>query len=390
MKRLLLLTTLISLLISCSSRKQIEKELHSGNYDYAISNAIKKLKSNKDKKRKQEYIVMLEDAYQKAVSRDLKKIEQYKDDGNPELYKSIYEIYTNLDARQETIKPLLPLYIGKRTASFKFIDYNDPIVEFRYKTSDYLADKGLDLLDSDDKYNARDAYKIFNYIEHINPNFEDVRQLRNEAHVAGTNYVFVSIENQTNQIIPARLEEDLLNFDTYGLNKFWTVYSTSTDIDYDFAMKLQLKRINISPERITERQYIREKEIIDGWEYQLDNNGNVIQDSLGNDIKIDKIVNVNAKIFEFIQLKSTQVIANTIYIDSKSNELLDTFAIDSEFIFENLYIRFRGDKRALTVEDIEILNNGKRIPFPSNEQMVYDTGEDLKFKLKKIINSYNL
>jgi len=390
MKRLLLLTILLSTLISCGGRKHIEKELHSGNYDYAISNALKKLKSNKDKKRKQEYIVMLEDAYQKVVDRDLKKIEQYKEDGNQEFYKSIYEIYTNLDERQEAIKPVLPLKVGNRTASFAFNDYSNEIVEFRYKTSDYLADKGLDLLDSEEKYNAREAYKIFDYIESINPNFEDVRQLMDEAHLSGTNYVFVSIENHTNQIIPVRLEEDLLNFDAYGLNKFWTIYSTNTDIDYDFAMKLQLKRINISPERITERQYIREKEIVDGWEYQLDNNGNVVQDSLGNDIKIDKIVNVNAKVFEFIQLKSTQVIANAIYTDSKSNEVLDTFAIDSEFIFENLYIRSRGDKRALTVEDIEILNNGKRIPFPSNEQMVYDTGEDLKLKLKKIINSYNL
>jgi len=29
------------------------------------------------------------------------------------------------------------------------------------------------------------------------------------------------------------------------------------------------------------------------------------------------------------------------------------------------------------------------VPFPSNEQMVYDTGEDLKQKLKSIINRYN-
>ncbi len=391
MKKTLLFTILLSVLISCGGRKQIEKALYSGNYDYAISNALKKLKSNKDKKRKREFIVMLEDAYQKAVERDLNTINQYKEDGNPEYYKSIYEIYTNLDARQEAIKPVLPLKVGKRIISFTFNNYNDAIIDYRYKVSDYLADKGLDLLDSGNKYNAREAYKIFNYIESINPNFEDVRQLMDEAHETGTDYVFVSIENQTHQIIPTRLEEDLLNFDTYGLNKFWTVYSSNTDANlaYDYNMKLLLKQINISPERITERQFVREKEIVDGWEYQLDSDGNVAKDSLGNDIKLDKIVKVKARFLEFLQLKSTQVIADVVYIDLKSNELLDTFTIDSEFVFENLYARFRGDKRALTAEDRKILKH-RRVPFPSNEQMVYDTGEDLKLKLKDIINSYHI
>ncbi len=391
MKRLLLLTVLLSVLISCGGRKQVEKAVNTGNYDQAISNALNKLKTNKNKKRKQDYIVMLKDAYYKVVERDLETIKHLKKDGNPEQYKTIYEIYVKLNARQEAIKPVLPLQINRKIIEFDFNDYSNEIVEYRYKVSDYLADKGLDLLDSNNKYNAREAYDIFNYIERINPNFEDVRQLMVEAHQTGTDYIMVTIENQTNQIIPARLEEDLLNFDTYGLNQFWTVYNSNTDttVVYDYAMKLQLKQINISPERINERLFVREKEIVDGWEYKLDNDGNVVKDSLGNDIKLDKIVNVKARFMEFLQLKSTQIIADVIYLDSKSNALLDTFTIDSEFIFENIFARVRGDKRALNIDDRKILNN-RRVPFPSNEQMVYDTGEDLKYKLKDIINSYHI
>jgi len=392
MKKILLLTIFLSILISCSGRKQVEKAVNSGNYDYAISNALSKLKTNKNKKRKQDYIVMLKDAYYKVVERDLEAINHLKKDGNPEQFKNIYEIYAKLNSRQEAIKPVLPLQINRKIIEFDFNDYSNEIVDYRYKVSDYLADKGLDLLDSNSKYNAREAYDIFNYIESINPNFEDVRNLMVEAHQTGTDYIIVSIENHTRQIIPVRLEEDLLNFDTYGLNQFWTVYhaNTSNDIKYDYAMKLQLKRINISPEQIKEREILREKEIVDGWEYKLDNNGNVVKDSLGNDIKLDKIVKVKARFLEFVQLKSTQVIADVVYIDSKSNTLLDTFTIDSEFVFENIFAKVRGDKRALNGEDRKILNNNRRVPFPSNEQMVYDTGEDLKLKLKDIINSYHI
>ena len=51
MKRLLILSVLLSVLISCSGRKQVEKALNTGNYDQAIYNALKKLETNKDKKR---------------------------------------------------------------------------------------------------------------------------------------------------------------------------------------------------------------------------------------------------------------------------------------------------------------------------------------------------
>ena len=32
--------------------------------------------------------------------------------------------------------------------------------------------------------------------------------------------------------------------------------------------------------------------------------------------------------------------------------------------------------------------NAREVPFPSNEQMVYDAGEDLKERLKSIVSQY--
>ena len=149
-------------------------------------------------------------------------------------------------------------------------------------------------------------------------------------------------------------------------------------------MQLQLKRINISPEHVYEKEYVREAEIVDGWEYVLDENGNVAKDSSGNDIKQDKIVRVLARLSEVQQVKSTQVIGQVVFTDLKQNQVLESFPIDSEFIFENFYGRFRGDRRALSDDDKRLLGN-RAVPFPTNEQMVYDTNEDLKQKLKSII-----
>ena len=391
MKRLLLLSVLVTVLISCSAKKQIESAISQGNYDQAISDALEKLENNKDKNRKQDYIVMLKDAYNKVLDEDLQTIKHLKKDGNPEQYKTIYDMYSDLEARQGAIKRVMPLQIDGKTINFDFKDYSSELVDYRYKTSDYLINQGIALLDSNDKYNAREAHDIFSYIERINPNFEENRSLIAEAHQKGMDYIHVSIQNHTQQIIPQQLEAELLDFNTYGLNQFWTTYHANTDksINYDFAMQLQLKQINVSPERINERQILREQDIIDGWEYELDRAGNVRKDSLGNDIKIDKIINVKARFMEVVQTKSAQVIANVVYTDLKQNQTIDTFTIDSGFIFENVFGTYKGDKRALNKDDRNLLNQ-RQILFPSDEQMVYDTGEDLKLQLKNIISSYNV
>jgi tetratricopeptide (TPR) repeat protein len=391
MKKLLLLTVLLSLLLSCNGRKQIEKALHSGNYNQAISNALKKLETNKDKKRKEDYILLLRDAYYKANERDLASVKHLKKDGNPENYQSIYDIYSNLDARQEAIKPFLPLQVNGKTIHFKLDDYASNIAEAKANLSNYLYTKSKRELQSFDKQTIREAYNTFEYIDKINPNYKDVRNLMDEAYQKGTDYVIVTIENQTNQVIPRRLEDDLLNFDTYGLDQFWTVYhaSKNANIAYDYAMELQLKRINISPERMTERELLRQKQVKDGWKYQLDSNGNVMKDSLGNDIKIDKIITAKARFNEISQSKSTQIIANVVYSNLKTRQTLKAFPITSEFVFENIFATYRGDKRALDYDDLRLLDN-RRVMFPSNEQMIFDTGEDLKQKLKQIISSYKL
>ncbi|WP_397362543.1 hypothetical protein [Olleya sp. R77988] len=390
MKKFTLIALVLLVLTSCVGRKQIEKQLHSGNYDLAISNALKKLENNKDKKRKQSYILMLQDAYYKVVAEDHNNLNHLTKDGNPELFETIYNTYLDLDSRQNAIKRVMPLQISGKTLELNFSDYTDEIIDYRAKVSDYKYTQALELVQTNDKYNNREAYKLLSEIEHINANYKDVRQLMDNAHFNGTDFVLVSIENETRQIIPQRLEADLLNFSTYGLDQFWTTYHANTDatIDYDYAMQLQLRRINVSPEHVTERQLLRKKNIVDGWEYVLDTNGNVVQDSLGNDVKQDKIVTIKARFFEVNQLKSTQVIARVVYTDLKQNQILDNFSIDSEFVFENTFGTVRGDRRALTSQDLQLLKN-RQIRFPSNEQMVYDTGEDLKYKLKDIINSYS-
>ncbi len=389
MRNSITLLFLTIMVFGCSSKRKVERALTSGNYNEAIYKAVNRLKNNKDAKRKQDFILLLKDAYDKANTRDLNAIKGLEASKNPEYYQRIFETYNAMDQRQNAIIPLLPLKVKNREVYFDINDYTQEINVARENVSSHFYSKSQTLLNTEDKLQIRDAYDTLEYIEDINPNYQNTRNLMFEAHERGKSHVLVSIENRTNQIIPKRLENALLDFDTYGLNQFWTEFHSleKDSLEFDYGMTLRLAQINISPEQVREREVLRQQEIRDGWQYVLDENGNVAKDSLGNDIKEDKFINVRARLFEVEQFKQSQITANLILVDYNNNEVIEQFNIDSGFVFENFYATFRGDRRALTADDITLINGGP-IPFPYNEQMVFDSGEDLKLQLKELIADY--
>ena len=96
---------------------------------------------------------------------------------------------------------------------------------------------------------------------------------------------------------------------------------------------------------------------------------------------------MRATIYETSQFKSVQVVAKVDYNNLKNNQLIESFPIDSEYIFEHIYSKYVGDKNACDTDYFQYFDN-RSVPFPSNEQMIYDSGEDLKNKLKDIITRY--
>jgi len=387
MRKIILFTTVLFLVFSCGV-KQTRTSLTSGDYDGAIENAIDGLRNRKDAKGKQDYVYLLEEAFAKAKERDLRNINAWFKDANPSNLEKIFNTYQQLNNRQESIRPLLPLKLIKegRNAIFPFEDYTDQIVSSKNALSKHLYDNSKTLLVSKDKMNFRKAYDDLVYLNQINPGYKDVASLMSEAQFKGTDFVSVFTKNETNMVIPVRLQNDLLDFSTFGLNDKWTVYHSNRqkDINYDYGLIVNFRQITISPEQIKEKEFIKEKQIKDGTKPLINAQGQQVKDSLGNVIMVDNFKTIRVNIYEFKQFKSTQVAAKVDYIDFRSNQLIETFPLASEFIFEHIYATYNGDKRAC--DDGYLTYFDKRsVPFPSNEQMVYDSGEDLKAKLKDII-----
>ncbi|MFT5761512.1 MAG: hypothetical protein ACI8WA_000627 [Polaribacter sp.] len=383
------LALLFLLIISaCSSVKTTQKAINSGNYDKAISLAVENLRKSKTKKGNQPYIPMLEEAFKKATQRDLSRIDFLKKDGNPSSIEDIYNSYLKINEWQEIIKPLLPLRNSRNgiEAQFEFKNYTSEIIDSKNKLTIQLYNNTITLFKSASKLDYRRIYDDLVYIENLSPNYKDTRSLIEKAYSKGTDYVLVSMKNSTKQIIPKRLAKDLLDFDTYGFDDKWTVYHSTPNntINYDFGLDLILKEIRISPERIKEKEFVKKREIIDGWEYQVDKNGKEVVDAKGNKIKVDKLIKVRCVLNQITQLKTTEVFGQVRYVNFNTQQLLKSFPVKSGYFFEHVYANYKGDERALT-GDFKDLIKVKAIQFPTNEQMVFDAGNDLKRNLKQMI-----
>ncbi|WP_299210672.1 hypothetical protein [uncultured Dokdonia sp.] len=388
-------TTLFLLLFfnSCSSVKKSTTSLLSGNYDRAIATSVQKLRKNPTKKNKESHILLLEEAFAKAVQRDTERITFLQKEGNPNTIEEIYQLYKSLHKRQESIKPLLPLRLQEqeRNAVFEIKNYNTQLISSKRELTNQLYNQAVANLEvANSKVDYRKAYNDLEYLDDLTPNHKNVKQLLDEAHTKGTDYIEVALYNDSNIIIPERLQNDLLDFSTYGLNDFWKVYHSTPQqgITYDYVMDVSLREINISPERFREREVQKEKSIKDGTEFLLDENGDFVKDEDGEKIEVDKFITVRCMYYEVLQSKAVNIIGQVRYTSQNTGQVIESFPLASEYVFEHYYATFDGDKRALENDLLRYTRN-RQVRFPTNEQMVFDVGEDLKQRLKSIIVKSN-
>lgn len=386
MKRTILL--LLTLFLFSCGVKQTQSMLSNGDYDGAIERALDGLRTNKNAKGNQDYVYLLEEAFAKAKERDLNNLSLLIKEKNPSNFEKIYNLYIQLHTRQDKIRGVLPLKLLKenRNALFPFSDYSNELVASKADLSTYLYDNSKKQLSSKNKLILRQTYDDLVYLDKLNPDYKNVRELIDIAKFKGTDFVFVSSKNETNMVIPARLQDDLLDFSTYGINDKWTEYHNKKQnhISYDFALVVNFREIKISPEQVREKQFIKEKQIKDGTKPLLDSNGVQVKDSEGKPMVVDVMKTITANIYEFTQFKSVQTTAKVEFHDLNTNQLIDAYPLTSEFVFNYIYANYNGDKSACEQDYFQYFDR-RAVLFPTNEQMVYDSGEDIKAKLKAII-----
>ncbi len=367
----LILLLAVWLLASCSSSTKL---LETGNYDAAIDKSVKKLMKDADN---QKEIAVLKKAWHLANDDDLDRIEKLKLSGQPDIWEPVYNHYVKLEQRQEKIRRLPDVVLRK--INFKKQDYIAGETEALKKAVAYYYEHARLLLKSGSKADARAAYNELLFINDKMPNYKNSGELLNEALATGTNYVLFRIENQSDAVLPKHYEEQIKKMNIGDLNQLWVTFDNypQENIVYDYYIDLLLKEINVSPELIQQEKITETKKVEDGWEYVLDGNGNVMKDSLGNDIKQTKYRMLKAFVTKTHLSKKAQVKGTLDYYSNSTGQLMKSYPITTEFVFDYHYATFEGDEGALSKESKELVHK-KPVPFPTDAEIIFDTSDELK------------
>ncbi|HMB97066.1 MAG TPA: hypothetical protein VKM36_01180 [Balneolaceae bacterium] len=377
MKKLSYLLIISFFLISCNSS---QKMLERGQYDRAIDRATEKLmkKPNNSKE-----LGVLKEAYELANMFDKERIEFLELEGREESWVEIYELYEQLNWRQNKVRRL-PSQIRNE---FTFYNYDSEIVESKMAAAEVSYKRGIDFLEQGDKMSARQAYNEFERAAQIYPGYEDVDQKLYESHQLGMNHALYFIENNSGMVLPEFFDVEMKKTTLKDLNTHWLNFDTyeNENTEYDYFLVLNVTEIAYSPETVERRIYSESKEIQDGLRYELDEDGNVKKDSTGNDIQVPNMVTVTAEITESEQKKTAFVAGSIDIYDLRSDQLIRTESASVEAVFQHRYGEFSGNRKALSEETEEIIG-GRAVPFPGNEQMLMDATDLLKSRSKTVIS----
>ena len=375
---------------SCASPDAL---VDSGRYDDAIGLVARKIRGKDNVKQK--HVLAIEEAFRKAQNRDMREIDVLKKEGRPENWEQINDLYADISKRQNIVAPLVPLYSKDGyKAEFKFVKVDELSIESREKTAEYLYDRARKLIAEAEETGlrepAREAYYELQKIEDFYLNYKDKDRLMKIAQVLGTEQWLVRMVNKSDVVLPGEFERRIMKIDVGDLDSRWENFSLTRheNIDYDYEVVINIEDIFVSPDQEKERQFDESREIEEGYEYVLDENGNVMKDSSGNDIKVPRKIFIKATVLEVYQTKLAEVTGSWDLIDTRTNTLLKTEPLTVEAGFEHYASKLiGGDKRALTKETKKWLGN-EPVPFPSDEALLLEAAEVLKGRIKSRIKSF--
>jgi len=375
MKKILPFVFILAIIMSgCgSSKKQLEK----GNYDAAIEKSVKQLRKDKTDKKQ---IAVLESAYKIANDQDNERVRFLKMEGKPGNWDEIYQVYKRLSDRQSLVRTVTPLNDGGRSVDFPYVDYIQDMVTAKQKAADFYYAHGIELMKSNIKESFRQAYYEFIRAKEYVGDYSGIDAKILDAKSKGISRVFVSIQNSSMLKFPKDFEDDLLALDLPNLNSEWVQYYTQNLNDntvYDYFVNVNIKNIAVGDNQTVQIDSVFKKDIDDGFSYVLDKKGNVMKDSLGNDIKQKKYKTVQCALAETVQRKACRIDGDIEVIQMNPNTTLKKDPIGAQANFENISSRALGDLQALNQQQLA-RTKSQIVPFPTDIEMVVRCSESLK------------
>ncbi len=380
MRHLIYVVIVAFIMAGCGSSK---KQLQKGNYDLAIQKAVKKLMRNPSS---EDDIEILARSFTLANTQDLERIKYLKMEGKAESWEEIAQGYQRLKWRQDMIRPVMPLESNGQDIKLNYGNYNSEIIEAKHHAAEFFFAHGQKLMENNDKESYRQAWYEFLKVKEYWGDYDNIDNLLRETRYMGMSRALVSIENMTPIRLSPEFEDDLLAVNPQDLNSEWVEYYTRSldeEVQYDYQVKIILRQMVVSPDQIKETDRLEKRTVEDGFQYALDQKGNVMKDSTGNDIKILKYKDLSCTVIETGMNKSSHIGGTVEIYQLSPMKLLRKDPIGADSHFEHFSARAVGDLDALSLESMKMVET-EPIPFPSDNEMIMLCSESMKMAIRGI------
>jgi tetratricopeptide (TPR) repeat protein len=373
-----LLFTGISLLaISC---KTASKMYQKGNYDEAVELAAKKLQKDPDDPK---LLNIIENAYRFAVDDHESRIRNYAQSNNELKWEWMYNEYISLQKMYDAIFKVPVVF-----DVIKPINYTSYIITYSEKAGSIRYDRGIAFMQHYDKQSYKNAYREFQAALRFKPGDRNATLKMNEAYeYAVTNVIILPMQQQGGYVYSSysiggnNLDDQLIrNLQYNSGNEFVRFYSAwdarGKNIRIDQQLELKITALNI------------------GQYYDQHNRRKVTRDIVVKETvyKPDSIVIEYAKVSADITttkrvMQSVAALQITARDEWGNRSWSDN--ISSAYNWSTEFTTYRGDERALSEIDKQLVNRRKDFP-PGENEIIHCLLEEISQNaLYRIKNHFN-
>jgi len=360
-------------LFSC---KSAEKLYNKGRYDEAVMLAAKKLQK---KPGNAELVNVLQDAYRFAVNGHESNIRNLANSNSDLRWEHIYSEYQQLQALYEAIRRSPSVYdIVQPT------DYSSYLATYKEEAGNARYERGLELMDQDNKQSYRQAYSEFQKALALKPGDLSIKQKMQESYENAVTNVVIQPLNRfgyqyTNYDFDYRnFNYEILRYLNNNKGQFVRYYSPSEarsgHLKTDNSVEMRFSDVNIG--RYRDQRSTREvskqvvsKEIV-----------------ISKDSVVREYTTVKAKIITTIRTINADGLLQATVRDYYDRRIWnDTYR--GEYSWTYSFATYTGDERALSDEDKKLINQREQWP-PSNDEIIRIIMEEIQRKAQCGISDY--
>lgn len=357
---LLIILLMLAGLTGCNKAK---RELNRGNYERAVHLSIDKLRSKPNNKSARE---VLGKGYEYATSYHTENIAMLQASQDPFKWEGMAASYDFMNRMHEDIRrcPACMDVVPQTRA------YIDDANRARERAAEVRYDKGLELLGTNDRLSAREAFQHFAVAEQLVPNFRNTRELMNQSLSEATLHVVVDQVpvNSRNFTLSAEFFQNQINSylaTNSRLNEFVRFYTP----------------VEAEREGITEPDHIIILQFDDFMVGQTHSSSNTTtvtskdsvkigQATLPDGSKIDVFDKVTAKLTIHEKYVSSRGLLDMQIFDAWGDRILFQDKMPGEFVWRSTWGNYNGDERALTDEQKRIVQRREVPPPPAQDLFV--------------------